>query len=385
MYSRLTREISGHDGRSPLKISDSSTDFYMLDFESSKPDNLAGCFTGSKYFDLLANTHFEETIVENYTFSFPAFVPREKERLDKAIIMLHGLNERKWDKYLVWAFYLSEHTGRPVLLFPISFHMNRSPSVWSSPREMSVLADYRKKKFDNTEDLSFANIALSNRLTENPLRFFVSGYQSASDIIKLLLSVRNGNYSFIKKDAGIDIFAYSIGAFLAEIMMLADPDGLLGNSKLFMFCGGSVFSGMNGSSKLIMDHRAYSTIYDYYLHQFEGEIDTRNKNLPSVLSGLIRSFRSFIDTDRLKPFREYGLNRLRDRIFTIGLEKDRVIPADSIMRTMGKGLRKTTRILDFPYSYSHENPFPVLRNKPDESRLIDRCFNMVFGNAVAFL
>ena len=45
--------------------------------------------------------------------------------------------------------------------------------------------------------------------------------------------------------------------FLAEIILMGNPDKLFSQSKLFMFCGGSVFSNMNGSSKLIMDSQAF--------------------------------------------------------------------------------------------------------------------------------
>ena len=91
---------------------------------------------------------------------------------------------------------------------------------------------------------SFANIALSNRLTEDPMRFFKSGYQTSSDIIKLLSCIKNGEHEVIPKTDNFNIFAYSIGAFLAEIIMMGNPGKLFTRSKLFIFCGGSVFSNM---------------------------------------------------------------------------------------------------------------------------------------------
>jgi hypothetical protein len=47
------------------------------------------------------------------------------------ILLLHGLNEKRWDKYLPWARRLVRQTGKSVLLFPIAFHMSRTPAPWS--------------------------------------------------------------------------------------------------------------------------------------------------------------------------------------------------------------------------------------------------------------
>jgi hypothetical protein len=46
------------------------------------------------------------------------------------------LYERSWLKYLAWALNLAELTGSYVILFPISFHINRSPATWKDPRTM---------------------------------------------------------------------------------------------------------------------------------------------------------------------------------------------------------------------------------------------------------
>ena len=72
-------------------------------------------------------------IAENRSFSYPVFTPRNAES-EKVILLLHGLNERSWVKYLVWAYYLAQYTDSYVILFPISFHINRSPSSWKDPQ-----------------------------------------------------------------------------------------------------------------------------------------------------------------------------------------------------------------------------------------------------------
>ena len=107
-------------------------------------------------------------IQENKTFTYTVFAPSEKEKRDKAIILLHGLNERTWEKYLTWAEYLAQNTGKPVILFPIAFHMNRTPSRWCNPRETLSWANIRKSEINDLSNSTFANVALSSRLSNNP-------------------------------------------------------------------------------------------------------------------------------------------------------------------------------------------------------------------------
>ena len=105
-----------------ISIPDSDIEINNLDFISDMP------------FSEFSNQH-DSLIVENKSFSYPVFAPCNKES-NKVILLLHGLNERSWVKYLVWAYYLAQNTGSYVILFPISFHINRCPSSWKDPRAM---------------------------------------------------------------------------------------------------------------------------------------------------------------------------------------------------------------------------------------------------------
>ena len=323
-------------------------------------------------------------ITENKSFSYPVFSPADSKS-NKVILLLHGLNERSWIKYLVWAYYLAMYTDSYVILFPISFHINRSPDSWKDPRAMINSMKERKSIFGNISMSSFANVALSNRLTEDPMRFFNSGFQTTSDITKLLLSVRNGEHPVIPESKSINIFAYSIGAFLAEIIMMGNPENLFSESKLFIFCGGSVFSNMQGSSKLIMDSRAFDRVYSFYLNDFEKSITGKGPLVDFLCSSQIgMAFRSMIDLSRLKTFRENLLKKLQDQIHSITLLKDSVIPASGVLATLGRVNKKdTVDVWDFPYPYSHENPFPVFDFPL--SQKVDTCFESVFSEARSFL
>jgi len=323
-------------------------------------------------------------IPENKSFSYPVFTPANLKS-DKVILLLHGLNERSWIKYLVWAYYLAQYTDSYVILFPISFHINRSPSSWKDPRAMVNFMKDRNSSLGNIDMSSFANIALSNRLTEDPMRFFKSGYQTTVDICKLISGIRNGEHEIIPQTGKINIFAYSIGAFLAEIILMGNPENQFTDSKLFIFCGGSVFSNMQGSSKLIMDSLAFRRVYNFYLNDFEETLNGQSPLTDFFCSSQIGMvFRAMIDLGRLKTFRENILKNLKGQIHSLSLLKDTVIPSKGVISTLrNSGRDETVEIWDFPYAYTHENPFPVF-NSP-LSQKVDYWFEKVFAEAALFL
>ncbi len=324
-------------------------------------------------------------ISENNSFTYPVFIPPVRES-NKVVLLLHGLNERSWIKYLAWAYYLSMNTGSYVILFPISFHINRSPSSWFDPRAMTGPVKDRISKWNDVQMSSYANIALSSRLSQDPMRFFHSGYQTAVDIIKLMQQIKNGKHEVIPAGSGVNIFAYSIGAFLAQIMVMGNPENLFSDSKLFMFCGGSVFSSMKGTSKLIMDSVAFNKIYDFYLEDFENEISRKKSQYGHISeSQLGMAFRAMIDFGRFRSFRDNLLEKMKDQIRSIALSKDSVIPADGIVNTIVKSKKsqRTVEVWDFPYDYSHENPFPVSGKICRAT--INTWFNRLFSDACLFL
>jgi hypothetical protein len=358
-------------GEKRISIPGSHITIHNLHFESAVPSDEFSSTTDSQ-------------IDENRCFSYPVFVPRNHES-KKVILLLHGLNERSWIKYLAWAYYLAEYTGSYIILFPISFHINRSPSSWKDPRMMINFMKERNASLGKINMSSFANIALSNRLTEDPMRFFKSGYQTTADIVKLLSSVRNGEHDIIPKTSDVNIFAYSIGAFLAEIILMGNPEKLFSDSKLFILCGGSVFSNMQGSSKLIMDSLAFDRVHSYYLNEFENTLTGKSQLVDFLRSSQIgMAFRSMIDLARFRTFRENILKKLSEQIRSISLVKDSVIPSKGVISTLGSFEKKDiVDVWDFPYSYTHENPFPVFDNPL--SKKVDYWFEKVFAEASLFL
>lgn len=321
----------------------------------------------------------DKKIQENISFSYPVFMRKGSAPANKAILLLHGLNERNWNKYLTWAEYLCKETGKPVILFPIAFHMNRSPLNWSNPRALQSLMDLRRKNNGLDRSLSFANVALSQRICENPNRFYSSGRQSINDLAQLFTEIKQGTHPFFSENTHIDIFSYSIGSFLSQITIMTNPDGLFSDSKLFMFCGGGIFSSMFGESRSIMDKSAFARLLQYYMNDFSKEVKPT-----SISDKIYESFFSMISPDKNKTEREDFFKQLGDRIEGISLEKDRVIPYRGVVEAMGnENASSRISLLDFSFPYSHENPFPIVNSSISSE--INASFNQIFGRAAQFL
>jgi len=295
----------------------------------------------------------------NLDFSYPIFHPTKSMKSDGCIILLHGLNERSWEKYLPWGYQLANYTRKTIILFPIAYHMNRSPKAWCNPRLMRNFVKDRQIHMPMANNLSVANVALSERLTNHPERFLLSGYQAANDLLALVEKIKQGRYPLVNKGAQVDFFAYSIGAFLAQVMMMAHGEDKLAESRLFMFCGGSAFEDWQGVSKYIMDSVAFERLHAYYR---DDVCQTSNKEVQHVLNEtpLGQAFLDLLSVRNLKRRGEGYYASLKERISAVVLKNDTVVIADKVKMAL-KGMRVDE--WDLNYKYSHIMPFPLLSNK----------------------
>lgn len=317
-------------------------------------------------------------INENFSFKYPVFMPSQNQQYDKAILLLHGLNERSWSKYLTWAEYLCSNSGKPVIMFPIAYHMNRGPIEWSNPRKMTENLSSRKERYCGDRSISYANIALSERLSEHPSRFYLSGRQTLLDLTRLFEEIKNGQHPLFKEGTDINIFAYSIGAFLSQVALMANNKDLFSSSRLFMFCGGSIFSSMFGVSRSILDKASFELLLDYYINIFGNESSSIWKR-----DHIFSSFRKMITPDKYRDERVSIFDNLKERINGISLTKDIVIPYHGVKEAMGSNVTESAiKLKDFSFNYTHENPFP---NNEKDITSVDLAFDNVFSSAVSFL
>jgi len=159
---------------------------------------------------------------------------------------------------------------------------------------------------------------------------------------------------------------------------MANPRHLFSNSKLFLFCGGGIFSSMIGQSRTIMDKKAFEILYHYYLNDFTKLAKTGLKE-----DTIYESFKSMISHDSKQTVRENFFHKLGDKLKGISLETDKVMPFHGIPEAMGLDCATNNYSrLNFSFPYTHENPFPV--HGLIDSTEVDRGFTKVFDEIAAF-
>jgi hypothetical protein len=332
---------------------------------------------------------------------FPYYIMRAlgPSRPRRVLFLFHGLNEKQWDKYLPWAYSLCRGAGTEVVLFPIAFHMDRADPSWSTPSRMHEVAEERRRLFGR-EAVSFANAALSTRLQAAPQRFLLSGLQSYFDVVRLSHEILGGRHRLLAEPERIDFFGYSIGALLTQVLLMENPGGLYADSRAVLFCGGATLDGMNPRSRYIMDRVAAERLERYFLEEFETELGDGAlfpwfaERLPS----LAQVFSSMLRFGRHAEIRRRYLAPLASRLHAITLTQDRVAPPHAVRSTLEEaaasavppfpqssprsGARELVCELDFPFSYSHENPFPAPRVDEEACR---EAMRAVFDRACQFL
>ena len=107
---------------------------------------------------------------------------------------------------------LCEKTGQAVILFPLSFHINRGLPEWSDKKKMAGLVESRRKQYPGLKESSIVNLALSERLTHYPERFFFPGLQSTMDLIRLIKQIQQGEHSLFQKNTRLNLFAIQSAA-----------------------------------------------------------------------------------------------------------------------------------------------------------------------------
>ena len=325
-------------------------------------------------------------VKDNIAFRYHVISPVHVEKARQIVLMFHGFNEKDWYKYLPWANYIVNITGKTVVLFPIAFHMNRAPREWSETRPMFEVSNRRKELFPDIICSSLSNAAISARLHAKPQRFVWSGLQTYYDIIQFIDEYKSGLHPFISPDAEMDMFAYSIGAFLAEVLIMTNHKNYFDQAKLVMFCGGPVFNRLSPVSKFILDSQANVVLYSYLIEHLDSHL-RKDEKLRHYLcerpEGI--GFRSMMNYGVMSDFREERLRAIAQRLLAVTLKQDTVVPPYEVANTLqGKYRDIPVRVEmnDLPYPHKHEDPFPALEKYSDE---IDAGFHRVFDPIGRFL
>ncbi|MDC7125390.1 MAG: DUF6051 family protein, partial [Spirochaetales bacterium] len=230
------------------------------------------------------------------------------------------------------------------------------------------------------------NTALSHRLQFAPHRFFCSGIQTYYDILNFINEVKLGIHPFLDKDCQYDFFSYSIGSTLTEVLLTSNYNGYFDNSRAFLFCGGAALDTTDPVCKTIMDKEAHSELFRWLATLFESVTDMSRRvkeiffqELPEVLN-----FKSFLFYEKMQSYRELTLKNNSSKIRGLCLKKDQVFPMDAAKKTLNgfyNDIDIKMDIIDFPYEYKHEEPFPATEKNRDE---VDKAFNEVLTAATDF-
>ena len=82
--------------------------------------------------------------------------------------------------------------------------------------------------------------------------------------------------------------------------------------------------------------------------------------------------------DKMKTFRDYRMRQLNTQILAVGLTKDTVVSPQEILKIfhgVGQQFQIPVHIMDFPFEYSHQDPFPA---KEKIQKDVNQAFNRVF-------
>lgn len=324
-------------------------------------------------------------IEENRFYKYQIIKPKGERCTSRVVFLFHGFNEKDWGKYVPWAEAICKKTGFSVVLFPIAFHMQRAPKGWSSKREMFELSEMRKRSYPNVVHSTLSNVAISIRLHSMPQRFIWSGLQTYYDVIQLIEECKEDRHPYISKNFELDIFAYSIGGFLAQILKLSNYNNYFSNSKVCLFCSGATFNRLSPVSKFILDSEANIALYSFLIEHFDSILQKDNllhHYIVEHFEGQV--FQSMLNFQKMRDFREGLLKKYEDQIYAITLKKDLVIPSFEVINTL-KGAYRTINInveeLDFDREYIHENPF---NTGSTVSQQVDEDFELVFNKVSGF-
>lgn len=325
-------------------------------------------------------------IPENIKFRYHMMMPKKEIKSKGIIFLFHGFNEKTWYKYLPWAKYILEKTGKSIVMFPIAFHMNRAPAAWSDTREMYRVSEQRKERHPDILCSSLSNVAISTRLHNKPQRFIWSGLQTYYDVIDFVEHIKADLHPAIDKDASIDFFSYSIGTFLGEILMMSNKNNYFSESKYATFCGGAIFNRLSPVSKFILDSEANVSLYSFVVEHLESHMkrdEVLRHYMHTEPEG--NNFRSMLNYRTLTLEREKRFREMSHQFYAVTLAKDEVVPPYEVMNTL-QGSRRdipaNIEILDYPYKYIHEDPFPALSKIADE---VDKQFRYTFDKISNFL
>lgn len=276
----------------------------------------------SRHQDLLVEE--DRALAENASFTAALFLPEHGSAFHELCVYFHGLNEGTEAKLFPWAANLARR-GTPALIFPSSFHLARRPSSFLSARGDAFAA---RRLVDANARVSPYNATLSQRMASRPDRFLRGALQTYRDVVDVARDLERGTFfPAFAKGARMDFLGYSIGGYLAQLALLANPDGLFSESRALLFSTGAALAQVRPQTILILDVDAQDQLTRYYDNEA-----TRAGRLP-----LLEELHADEGERRWLPSMLYADVSLRAGLVALGARvrgllnvKDLVFPPDAV-------------------------------------------------------
>jgi len=305
----------------------------------------------------------DKDIKENNEFRYPLMrkliTAGEPQKREQVTIVLHGLNEFGFLKYLPWAYGIMLGTEAPVVIFPLAFSINRASQQWASERRSNYLP--LRRGIPGNGNVSQFNAILSERLDMHPERFFWGAIQSYWDIVDLVRQIREDKHPHFARDARVDFLGFSSGGYLALALLAVDHEELFSEfseSRACLFATCVEMRSLGAGSAFTLDRVVQNTVRKFYVDYVNTQPNNRMRHWISDLDHpegcWLGSFGG------LSPERTQRLNRLREiapRLLGIANCNDRVMPPGAMLDALQGGGRDTgVRIADLNLGI-HEHPF----------------------------
>lgn len=259
-------------------------------------------------------------------------------RYDRVLVLGHGLNERDFFPYIRWAYSIWQRTGVPVVLFPLSFSINRVYHGWLG-QVPDVLA--RRREIEGNDYQHHFNATISERLSAHPERLLCGALQSYHDIVDFARAVRAGRHPLIAPGARIDLFGFSSSGYLALTAVLEDPGGLFRESRVCLYATCVPMRDLLPSSRYILDRTAEDALRGLYVDHFDTRANERMRHWLTHPEG-----RWFVEWCGRRPDLTRTWARLRevsDRVLGIANRNDQVFPYGAMLNSL-QGVERDTGV-----------------------------------------
>lgn len=315
----------------------------------------------------------DKEIKENNEFRYPLVRKStsldETQKRERMTIVLHGLNEFGFLKYMPWAYGILLGTNAPVAIFPLTFSVNRASQKWLSDR-----GKYRALRagIPGNKNVSPFNAIISERLDVHPERFFWGAIQSYWDIVDLVRQIRKDRHPHFAHNARVDFLGFSSGGYLALALLAMDHEGLFSESRACLFATCAEMRSLGGGSPFTLDAKAEYSMRKFYVDDVKTQPNNRMRHWfedhPEgfwfhTLGGLL--------PDRTR--REVRLRELAPRLLGIANCNDRVMPPGAMLDALqGDGRDTGVRVENLNLGI-HEHPFCLsnyLLNRENEKKFL---------------